>query len=161
MLRMQQRLSVPFLMLLSLPSTAMGFALAVQISALSWLMSTKYGLKLDEIGIVWAAGPLAGILGQVLIGIISDNVWVWGGRRRPFILVGGVLTALMLLALPSIGAIGSALGLETILGGAVTVAMALDRMCIRDSSCSSWRWPEGPRPHPLPPPADRRTPCAM
>lgn len=82
MLRMQQRLSVPFLMLLSLPSTAMGFALAVQISALSWLMSTKYGLKLDEIGIVWAAGPLAGILGQVLIGIISDNVWVWGGRRR-------------------------------------------------------------------------------
>ena len=126
MLRMQQRLSVPFLMLLSLPSTAMGFALAVQISALSWLMSTKYGLKLDEIGIVWAAGPLAGILGQVLIGIVSDNVWVWGGRRRPFILVGGVLTALMLLALPSIGAIGAALGLETILGVAVTVAMALD-----------------------------------
>ena len=59
MLRMQERLSLPFLMLLSLPSTAMGFALAVQISALSWLMSTKYGLKLDEIGIVWAAGPLA------------------------------------------------------------------------------------------------------
>jgi len=126
MLRMQQRLSVPFLMLLSLPSTAMGFALSVQISALSWLMSTKYGLKLDEIGIVWAAGPLAGILGQVLIGILSDNVWVWGGRRRPFILVGGVLTALMLLALPSIGAIGSALGLDTILVVAVTVAMALD-----------------------------------
>ena len=87
MLRMQQRLSLPFLMLLSLPSTAMGFALAVQISALSWLMSTKYGLKLDEIGIVWAAGPLAGILGQVIIGIISDGVWLWGGRRRPFILV--------------------------------------------------------------------------
>lgn len=126
MLRMQQRLSVPFLMLLSLPSTAMGFALSVQIAALSWLMSTKYGLKLDEIGFVWAAGPLAGILGQVIIGIISDNVWLWGGRRRPFILVGGVLTALMLLALPSIGVIGAALGLETILGVAVTVAMALD-----------------------------------
>lgn len=126
MLRMQERLSVPFLMLLSLPSTAMGFALAVQISALSWLMSTKYGLKLDEIGLVWAAGPLAGILGQVIIGIISDNVWLWGGRRRPFILVGGVLTALMLLALPSIGAINGALGLDAILGVAITVALALD-----------------------------------
>lgn len=126
MLRMQQRLSLPFLMLLSLPSTAMGFALAVQISALSWLMSTKYGLKLDEIGIVWAAGPLAGILGQVIIGIISDRVWLWGGRRRPFILVGGVLTALMLLALPSIGAIDQALGLDAILGVAVAVALALD-----------------------------------
>ena len=64
MLRMQQRLSLPFLMLLSLPSTAMGFALAVQISALSWLLSTKYGLDIHEIGIVWAAGPLAGILGR-------------------------------------------------------------------------------------------------
>jgi maltose/moltooligosaccharide transporter len=98
----------------------------VQISALSWLMSTKYGLKLDEIGIVWAAGPLAGILGQVIIGIISDGVWFWGGRRRPFILVGGVLTAAMLLALPSIGAINHALGLDAILGVAVAVALALD-----------------------------------
>jgi maltose/moltooligosaccharide transporter len=126
MLRMQERLSLPFLMLLSLPSTAMGFALAVQISALSWLLSTKYSLDIHEIGIVWAAGPLAGILGQVLIGIISDNVWVWGGRRRPFIVVGGVLTSLMLLALPSIGAIDKALGLDAILGVAITVALALD-----------------------------------
>ncbi len=126
MLRMQQRLSLPFLMLLSLPSTAMGFALAVQISALSWLLSTKYGLDIHEIGIVWAAGPLAGILGQVVIGIISDNVWFWGGRRRPFILVGGVLTAAMLLALPSIGVISAALGMDAILGVAITVALALD-----------------------------------
>ena len=126
MLRMQARLSLPFLMLLSLPSTAMGFALAVQISAVSWLLSTKYKLDIHEIGIVWAAGPLAGILGQVIIGIISDKVWFWGGRRRPFILVGGVLTALMLLALPSIGAIDKALGLDAILGVAVAVALALD-----------------------------------
>ncbi len=126
MLRMQERLSLPFLMLLSLPSTAMGFALAVQISALSWLLSTKYGLDIHEIGIVWAAGPLAGILGQVIIGIISDGVWFWGGRRRPFILVGGVLTAAMLLALPSIGAIDKALGLDAILGVAIAVALALD-----------------------------------
>ena len=126
MLRMQQRLSLPFLMLLSLPSTAMGFALAVQISALSWLLSTKYGLDIHEIGIVWAAGPLAGILGQVIIGIVSDNVWFWGGRRRPFILVGGVLTAAMLLALPSIGVISAALGADAILGVAITVALALD-----------------------------------
>jgi maltose/moltooligosaccharide transporter len=126
MLPMQQRLSLPFLMLLSLPSTAMGFALAVQISALSWLLSTKYNLDIHQIGLVWAAGPLAGILGQVIIGIISDNVWFWGGRRRPFILIGGVLTSLMLLALPSIGLINETLGLDAILGVAVTVAMALD-----------------------------------
>lgn len=126
MLQMQQRLSLPFLVLLGLPSTAMGFALAVQISALSWLLRTKYQLDIHEIGIVWAAGPLAGILGQVLIGIVSDNVWFWGGRRRPFILIGGLLTALSLMALPSIGLINATLGLDAILGVAITVALALD-----------------------------------
>lgn len=126
MLKMQQRLSLPFLVLLGLPSTAMGFALAVQISALSWLLRTKYQLDIHEIGIVWAAGPLAGILGQVLIGILSDKVWFWGGRRRPFILIGGLLTALSLMALPSIGLINETLGLDAILGVAITVALALD-----------------------------------
>lgn len=126
MLQMQHRLSPPFLVLLSLPSTAMGFALAVQISALSWLLSTKYGLDIHEIGLVWAAGPLAGILGQMLIGLLSDQTWAWGGRRRPYILVGGVLTALALLALPAIGLINETLGLDAVLGVAITVALALD-----------------------------------
>ncbi|HBF51914.1 MAG TPA: MFS transporter, partial [Massilia sp.] len=89
MLDMQRRLSNPFYALASLPATAMGFALCIQISALSWLLSTKYHLDIHEIGIVWAAGPLAGILGQVIIGFISDKTWFWGGRRRPFILIGG------------------------------------------------------------------------
>jgi Na+/melibiose symporter-like transporter len=93
MLKIQQRLAPSFYALLSLPSTAMGFALSVQISALSWILSTKYGLAIHEIGLVWAAGPIAGIFGQVIIGLISDNVWFWGGRRRPFIVVGGTLAA--------------------------------------------------------------------
>jgi maltose/moltooligosaccharide transporter len=126
MLTMQRRLSRPFLVLLTLPATAMGFALSVQISALSWILSTKYGLDLHEIGLVWAAGPLAGIVGQLLVGVISDRVWLWGGRRRPFIVVGGLLAALMLLALPNIGLIASSLGIESLLGVAVAVALALD-----------------------------------
>jgi len=61
MLTMQRELSRPFLVLLTLPATAMGFALSVQISALSWILTTRYGLDIHEIGLVWAAGPLAGI----------------------------------------------------------------------------------------------------
>lgn len=125
MLGIQKRLSTSFLALLSLPSTAMGFALSIQISALSWLLSTKYNLDIHEVGIVWAAGPTAGILGQVLIGIISDNVWFWGGRRRPFILIGGVLASLSLLALPNIGFISENSGIS-ILAVAITVALILD-----------------------------------
>lgn len=126
MLEIQKRLSNSFYALLALPATAMGFALSVQIATLSWILSTQYGLDIHDVGLVWAAGPIAGIIGQILIGVISDNVWFWNGRRRPFILIGGVLSALMLLALPNIGIISSAMGLEGILGIALVVALTLD-----------------------------------
>jgi len=126
MLGMQRKLSTPFLILLTLPATAMGFALSVQISVLSWILATEYKLDIHEIGIVWAAGPLAGIIGQLLIGVISDRVWFWGGRRRPFIIIGGLLAALMILALPYIGLISTTLGFDAVIGVAIAVALALD-----------------------------------
>jgi MFS family permease len=126
MLAIQQNLSKRFYALLSLPASAMGFALSVQIAALSWLLTTQYGLDLHDVGFVWAAGPIAGILGQVIVGVISDKVWFWNGRRRPFILIGGTLAALSLLALPNIGIISSSMGLEGILGVAVLIALVLD-----------------------------------
>lgn len=95
-------MSNAFFAILSLPATAMGFALSVQISALSWILSTKYGLDIHEIGIVWAAGPIAGILAQPIVGILSDKMWFMGGRRRPWIIIGGTLAALMMLALPNL-----------------------------------------------------------
>ena len=126
MLEIQKKLSNTFYALLALPATAMGFALSVQISALSWILSSKYGLEIHDVGLVWAAGPVAGILGQVIVGLISDNVWFWKGRRRPFIFIGGFLAALMLLALPNIDIISSSLGFEGILGVAIAVALTLD-----------------------------------
>jgi len=122
----QKKLTNSFYAILSLPATAMGFALSVQIAALSWILSTRYGLDVHDVGLVWAAGPLAGIIGQVLVGIISDKVWFWNGRRRPFILIGGVLAALMLLALPNIGVINKTLGFGGILGIAILVTLTLD-----------------------------------
>ncbi|MEC7754791.1 MAG: MFS transporter [Bacteroidota bacterium] len=126
MLSFQKKLTKPFFIVLSLPATAMGFALSVQIAALSWILNTKFGFNLEEIGYVWIAGPAAGILGQVIVGLISDKVWFWGGRRRPFILVGGTIAALMLLALPNIDIIGKALGIEEMIGVAIAVALSLD-----------------------------------
>lgn len=122
----QANKSASFFALLSLPCTAMGFALSIQISALSWILTTQYGLEIHDVGLVWAAGPLAGILGQVIIGMISDKAWFWNGRRRPFILIGGVLAALMLLALPNIDIISENLGIGGLLGVAIAVALTLD-----------------------------------
>lgn len=126
MLPFQKNLTNTFYAVLSLPATAMGFALSIQIAALSWLLTYKYNLPIRDIGLVWATGPIAGIIGQVVIGIISDNVWVWNGRRRAFIVIGGVLASLMILALPNIGVIQEGLGLEAVLGIAILVSMVLD-----------------------------------
>lgn len=102
MLNIQKKKTNAFFALLSLPATAMGFALSVQISALSWILSTKYGLDIHEIGIVWAAGPIAGIIAQPIVGALSDKMWFMGGRRRPWIIIGGILAAIMMLALPNL-----------------------------------------------------------
>jgi MFS family permease len=122
----QERLTNSFYILMSLPSTAMGFALSIQISALSWLLTTRYDLDIHEVGFVWAAGPLAGIFGQVIVGVISDRVWFWGGRRRPFVLIGGTIAAAMLMALPNIDVINETLGLGSLLAVAIGVALTLD-----------------------------------
>ncbi len=121
----QKKFSNTFYGILSLPATAMGFALCVQISALSWILSSQYKLDIHEVGIVWAAGPIAGIIGQVLIGIISDKVWFWGGRRRPFILIGGTIAAISLLALTNLGSISQFTGFN-LLAVAIMVALTLD-----------------------------------
>ena len=126
MLSYQKKLTNLFYANLSLPATAFGLALSVQLAALSWILVTKYGLDIHDIGLVWAAGPLAGIFGQIIIGSISDRAWFWNGRRRGFIMIGGLVAALSLLALPQIGVISSTLGLEGLVGVALVVALTLD-----------------------------------
>lgn len=111
---------------MSMPATAMGFALCVQIAALSWILNTKYGFDPHKVGVVWAAGPIAGIIGQVVIGLISDNAWFWGGRRQPFIIIGSVIAGLMILALPYIDVINDSIGAPSLIGVAIMVALTLD-----------------------------------
>lgn len=126
MLDIQKKTSNLFYAILALPATAMGFALSVQISALSWILVTQFGLDLHEMGFVWAAGPIAGLIAQPIVGFISDKVWFFGGRRRPFILIGGTIAALMLLALPNIGVINDSLSIENLIAVAMIVALTLD-----------------------------------
>ena len=126
MLNFQKKLTNSFYVILGLPATAMGFGLSIQIAVLSWILRTEYGLDIHEIGIVWAAGPIAGIIGQPIVGLISDGVWFWGGRRRPFIFIGGALAALSIFALPYIGLIDHTLGIGSIMAVAITVALTLD-----------------------------------
>ncbi len=126
MLNIQKKLSNPFLALLALPATAVGFALSTQIAALSWILSKKYNLDIHEVAFVWLAGPIAGIFGQIIVGLVSDNVWFMGGRRRPFIMIGGMISTLAFLALPYIREISQITGITDIIIIASIIALFLD-----------------------------------
>ncbi|MDD3320832.1 MAG: MFS transporter [Paludibacter sp.] len=119
-------MSNPFLALLGLPATAVGFALSTQIAALSWILSNKYHLDIHEVAFVWLAGPIAGIFGQVIVGLLSDNVWFMGGRRRPFIILGGLVSSIAFLALPNISRISHVTGITDIILIASVIALFLD-----------------------------------
>ncbi|ADQ79220.1 major facilitator superfamily MFS_1 [Paludibacter propionicigenes WB4] len=126
MLNIQKKMSNAFLALLGLPATAVGFALSTQIAALSWILSNKYHLDIHDVAFVWLAGPIAGIFGQVIVGLLSDNVWFMGGRRRPFIIIGGMVSSIAFLTLPHIRGISHITGISDIILIASVIALFLD-----------------------------------
>src|SRR3546814_18993010 len=76
MLDCQRRRTPAFFARIALPATALGFALSVQISAMSCILATRYPLDIDDMGLFWAAGQLAGIHGQ------ENGREEWGERGR-------------------------------------------------------------------------------
>ena len=126
MLKIQKNLTNAFYAVLALPATAVGLAVSTQIATLSWILSKKYGLDIHEVAFVWLAGPIAGIFGQVIVGLISDNVWFMGGRRRPFIMIGGMVSTIAFLSLPYIREISNITGITDITIIASIIALFLD-----------------------------------
>jgi maltose/moltooligosaccharide transporter len=62
------------------------------------------GANPDQLPILNLAGPVTGLVIQPLIGAASDRTWSprWG-RRRPFITIGALLCAIILLVFPFVG----------------------------------------------------------
>jgi maltose/moltooligosaccharide transporter len=125
MLDAQKRLSTGFLVLLGLPTAAVGFALSSSIAATSWLLSTRYNLHLDNIAVIWLMGPLMGLLVQPIVGALSDRTWFMKGRRRPYLLAGGVAGAVSTYAMLGLDTLASATGLS-LLTVAVLAALVAD-----------------------------------
>src|SRR5690349_10918688 len=57
------------------------------------------GLSRNLTALVWLAGPLSGLIIQPVVGALSDKSTFRMGRRRPYILVSGVLVSFSMVAI--------------------------------------------------------------
>ncbi|KAF4829068.1 General alpha-glucoside permease [Colletotrichum tropicale] len=57
------------------------------------------GLSKSNTSLVWVAGPLSGLVVQPIVGAIADESKSKWGRRRPFIVLGSIITAFALAML--------------------------------------------------------------
>src|SRR5439155_5759347 len=91
------------------------------------------GAKPDQIPMLWLAAPLTGLLVQPVIGHLSDRTWSPRlGRRRPFFLVGAILSSCALIAMPNSSALWMAAGLLWILDASINVSMEPFRAFVAD-----------------------------
>jgi len=85
------------------------FGFALQGGFMSRIFQTL-GAEKDAIPFLWIAAPLTGLLVQPIVGYLSDRTWhPRFGRRKPFFLVGAILSSLALVFLPNSGAMTSVL----------------------------------------------------
>lgn len=98
-------------------------------------MSSIYqylGAKEDQIAWLWIAAPLTGLIVQPIVGHFSDRTWCGLGRRRPYFLVGAILSSLALIAMPNSSALWMAAGLLWVLDASVNVSMEPFRAFVGD-----------------------------
>lgn len=90
------------------------------------------GAKESELALLWIAAPLTGLLVHPIIGHMSDRTWCRLGRRKPYFLVGAILSSLALVAMPNSGTLWMAVGLLWVLDGAINIAMQPFRAFVAD-----------------------------
>src|SRR6185312_185879 len=91
------------ILLMNLGFFGVQFSFGLTQSAVNPLF-TLIGADPEQLPILNIAGPITGLIIQPLIGAISDKTWSdrWG-RRKPFILAGAFLCAVVLFLFPFVG----------------------------------------------------------
>lgn len=90
------------------------------------------GANESQLPLLWLAAPLTGLLVQPIVGHMSDRTWGPLGRRRPYFLVGAILSSLALFAMPHSGTLWMAAGLLWVLDASVNVSMEPFRAFVAD-----------------------------
>lgn len=109
------------------------FSFGLQQTAVNPIFS-YLGADHHELPLLNLAGPVTGLLIQPIIGAISDKTWIpkWGGRRKPFFLIGAIGASLCLFAFPFSPHLWFAVGLLWLLDAANNTAMEPYRAFVGD-----------------------------
>ena len=91
------------------------------------------GANPDEIPLLFLAAPLTGLIVQPIIGYLSDRTWhpTWG-RRRPYFMIGAILSSVALIFMPHSPVLWMAAGLLWVLDTFGNVAMEPFRAFVTD-----------------------------
>jgi maltose/moltooligosaccharide transporter len=108
------------------------FGFALQGGNMSRIFQTL-GASKDDIPLLWIAAPLTGLIVQPIIGHLSDRTWHprWG-RRRPYFLIGAVLSSLVLFFVPYSSALWMAAGFLWVLDASINISMEPFRALVAD-----------------------------
>ncbi len=108
------------------------FGFALQGGFMSRIFQTLGAAK-DDIPLLWIAAPLTGLIVQPIIGYLSDRTWhPRFGRRRPFFLIGAVLSSLTLFFVPHSPVLWVAVGCLWILDASINISMEPFRALVAD-----------------------------
>ncbi len=108
------------------------FGFALQGGFMSRIFQTL-GAGADEIPMLWIAAPLTGLLVQPIVGYFSDRTWSprWG-RRKPYFLIGAILSSCALFFMPYSSALWMAAGFLWILDASINISMEPFRALVGD-----------------------------
>lgn len=107
------------------------FGFGLQLANMSAIYEVL-GATPDKLPLLWLAAPLSGLIIQPLIGNASDRTWTRLGRRRPYFLVGAILSSLMLLLMPSSSTLWMAATALWVLDASINVSMEPFRAFVAD-----------------------------
>ncbi|MBN8834304.1 MAG: MFS transporter [Niastella sp. SCN 39-18] len=91
------------------------------------------GANPDQVPLLFLAAPLTGLLVQPVIGYLSDRTWhPKYGRRRPYFMIGAILSSIALIFMPHSSVLWMAAGLLWVLDVFGNVAMEPFRAFVTD-----------------------------
>ncbi len=96
------KLSLANIINMSVGFLGIQFGFSLQNSNASRILQI-YGAEVEHLSLFWLAAPVAGMIVQPIIGMMSDGTWNKLGRRKPYFLTGAVLACLGLLLMPNSG----------------------------------------------------------